>query len=137
MNSTQSITKNNQGSNLLKNALRGNALFSGTSGLVALAAAQSLAAFTGINPPIIFIVLGIALILYAVDLWWVAPRETINRRFAWAAIILDVRWVVGSIAILLSRWLPLTVAGSWTIALLAEAVAIFAVLQFIGLHRSN
>jgi hypothetical protein len=137
MNSTQSITKNNQGSNLLKNALRGNALFSGTSGLVALAAAQSLAAFTGINPPIIFVVLGIALILYAVDLWWVASRETINRRFAWAAIILDVLWVVGSIAILLSGWLPLTVAGSWTIALLAEAVAIFAVLQFIGLRRSN
>ena len=136
MNSTQSITKNNQGSNLLKNALRGNALFSGTSGLVALAAAQSLAAFTGINPPIIFVVLGIALILYAVDLWWVASRETINRRFAWAAIILDVLWVIGSIAVLLSGWLPLTVAGSWTIALLAEAVAIFAVLQFVGLRRS-
>ena len=136
MNSTQSITKNNQGSNLLKNALRGNALFSGTSGLIALAAAQSLTAFTGINPPIIFVVLGIALILYAVDLWWVASRETINRRFAWAAIILDVLWVIGSIAVLLSGWLPLTVAGSWTIALLAEAVAIFAVLQFVGLRRS-
>jgi hypothetical protein len=136
MNSTQSITKNNQGSKLLKNALRGNALFSGTSGLIALAAAQSLTAFTGINPPIIFVVLGIALILYAVDLWWVASRETINRRFAWAAIILDVLWVIGSIAVLLSGWLPLTVAGSWTIALLAEAVAIFAVLQFVGLRRS-
>ena len=132
MNSTQSVTQNNQGSNLLKNALRGNALFSGTSGLIALLAAQSLAAFTGIEPPIIFVVLGIVLILYAVDLWWIASRETINRRFAWAAIILDVLWVVGSIAILLFGWLPLTVAGSWTIALLAEVVAIFAVLQYIA-----
>jgi hypothetical protein len=135
MNSTQSVTQNNQGSNLLKNALRGNALFSGTSGLIALLAAQSLTAFTGIEPPIIFVLLGIVLILYAVDLWWITSRETINRRFAWAAIILDVLWVVGSIAILLFGWLPLTVAGSWTIVLLAEVVAIFAVLQYFGLRR--
>ena len=135
MNSTQSVTQNNQGSNLLKNALHGNALFSGTSGLVALLAAQSLAAFTGIESPSIFVVLGIVLILYAVDLWWVASRETINRHLAWAAILLDVLWVIGSVAILLFGWLPLTVAGSWTIALLAEVVAIFAVLQFIGLRR--
>lgn len=137
MNSTQSVTQNAQKSNLLRNALRGNALFSGTSGLVALLAAPSLAAFTGIEPPIIFVVLGIVLILYAVDLWWVASRQTINRRLAWAAIILDILWVAGSVALLLFGWLPLTVAGSWTIALLAEVVAIFAVLQFIGLRRMS
>ena len=43
MNNTQTVGKTNQESNLLRNALRGNALFSGLSGLVSLFAAQSLA----------------------------------------------------------------------------------------------
>ena len=137
MNNTQTVGKTNQESNLLRNALRGNALFSGLSGTVSLFAAQSLATFTGIQEPLIFVILGIVLILFAVDLVWIASRETIDRRIAWAVILLDVAWVAGSALILLFDLVPLTVAGRWTIALLAEAVAIFAILQYIGLRRSG
>lgn len=135
MNKLQTVTKSNQESNLLRNALRGNALFSAISGLIALLAAQSVATFTGIEAPVFFVVLGIVLILYAADLWWIATRETIDRRFAWAAIVLDILWVAGSIVILLSGWISLTAAGGWAIALLAETVAIFSILQYIGLRR--
>jgi len=135
MDNTQSIKETRQESNLLRNALRGNALFSGLSGAVALLAAQSLAAFTGIQMPVVFIILGVVLILYAIDLFWIASQETIDHRFAWATILLDVVWVLGSVAILLFESPPLTVAGRWTVALLAEAVAIFAILQYIGLRR--
>lgn len=137
MNSTQTAGKTSQESNLLRNALRGNALFSGLSGVVSLFAAQSLAAFTGIQEPLVFVILGIVLILFAVDLVWIASRETIDRRIAWAVILLDIAWVVGSVIILLFDLVPLTIAGRWTIALLAEAVAIFAILQYIGLRRSG
>ena len=137
MNSTQSINETKQRSNLLKNALRGNALFSGLSGTVALLGARSLAAFTGIEVPAVFFVLGIILIFYAIDLWWVSSREPIDHRFAWAAIILDILWVVGSVAILVSGWPALTVAGRWTIFFLAEVVTIFAILQYIGLRRAK
>jgi len=135
MNSTQSIRETRQESNLLRIALRGNALFSGLSGLIALIAAQSLATFTGIQEPLVFVVLGVVLILFAVDLVWISARDSIDRRFAWLVIFLDVAWVAGSAIILIFDLVPLTVAGRWIIALLAEAVAIFAIIQYLGLRR--
>ena len=137
MNNTHSIHKTSKESNLLRNALRGNALFSGISGLVLFLGAQTLAQFTGIQEPLVFILLGVVLILFAVDLVWIASKENIDRRLAWAVIILDVAWVIGSIFILLTNLVPLTVTGRWTIALVAEAVAIFAILQYVGLRRSG
>ena len=101
MNSSQSIKATKEQSNLLKKALRGNALFSGVSGAIALLGAQPLAAFTGIDVAAVFYVLGIVLIIYAIDLWWVSSREPIDQRIAWAAIILDILWVAGSAAILI------------------------------------
>ncbi|MDX1413049.1 MAG: hypothetical protein R3293_02600 [Candidatus Promineifilaceae bacterium] len=141
MNNTQSIAEIGEDakkqSNLLKNALRGNALFSGLSGIVALLGSQYLAEFTGLGSSMLFTILGIVLILYGIDLWWVSSREQIDHRFAWAAIILDVLWVAGSAAILLSGWPALSVAGRWTVFIIAELVALFAVIQFIGLRRST
>lgn len=136
MNNTHSIRETGRESNLLRNALRGNALFSGLSGLVSLFGAQSLAQITGINESLVFTILGIVLILFAVDLVWIASKESIDRRFAWAVIILDVVWVAGSAIILLTDLIPLTVTGRWAIALVAEAVAVFAILQYVGLRRS-
>lgn len=136
MNHTDSVLETRKESNLLRNALLGNALFSGLSGLISLLAAQPLAAFTGIEEPVVFIILGIVLILFAVDLVWITSREIINRRLAVAVIVLDVAWVAGSVLILLFNPVPVTTAGRWLIALLAEVVAVFAVLQTIGLRRS-
>lgn len=137
MNSSQSIKATKEQSNLLKKALRGNALFSGLSGAIALLGAQPLAAFTGIDVAAVFYVLGIVLIIYAIDLWWVFSREPIDHRFAWAAIILDILWVAGSAAILIFDWPALTVAGRWAVFFLAEVVAIFAILQYVGLRRAK
>jgi hypothetical protein len=105
--------------------------------MVSIFAAQSLAAFIGVQEPLVFTVLGVVLILFALDLIWIAAREFIDRRFVWAVIILDVAWVAGSLIILLLDLVPLTVAGRWTIILLAEVVAVFAILQYIGLRRSG
>ena len=137
MNNTQSIRETSQESNLLRNAPRGNALFSGLSGIVSLLAAQSLATFTGLQEPLVFVVLGVVLILFAIDLIWIASPDIINRRIAVAVILLDAVWVAGSVIILLFDLVPLTVAGRWTIALLAEVVALFAILQTIGLRRTG
>jgi hypothetical protein len=137
MNNTQSIRGRGRESALLRNALRGNALFSGISGLVLLLGAQTLAQFTGIQEPVVFTLLGVVLILFAIDLVWIASKENINRHLAWAVIILDVAWVAGSIFILLTDLIPLTVAGRWAIALVAEAVAVFAILQYVGLRRTG
>ena len=135
MNNTQSLQEGTNNSNLLRKALQGNALFSGLSGLASFFAAQWLAQFTGIHEPLVFVVLGVILIVFAVDLAWLASRESPDRRLVWVVILLDVAWVAGSAAILMTDLVPLTVSGRWAIALLAEVVAVFALLQYIGLRR--
>ena len=135
MNNTQSLQEGTNNSNLLRKALQGNALFSGLSGLASFFAAQWLAQFTGIYEPLVFVVLGVILIVFAVDLAWLASRESPDRRLVWVVILLDVAWVAGSAAILMTDLVPLTVSGRWAIALLAEVVAVFALLQYIGLRR--
>jgi len=114
---------------LLRRAMRANAGFSGVSGLISLLGANTLVAFTGIPEAIVFRVLGVVLILYAVDLFWITSREKVNVWFGITAVFLDIAWVIGSIILLLGNFIPLTTAGKWTILLLAEVVSIFALVQ--------
>ena len=137
MNKSQTLNDSNQQSHPLKRALRGNAIFSGVSGIIALLGAQPLANFTGIGVSTVLYIIGAVLIFYAVDLWWVSSQEPINQRIAWVAIILDLLWVLGSIGILVSGWPSLTVAGRWTVFFLAEIVAAFAIWQYISVSRSK
>ena len=122
-------------SNILRRAMRGNALFSGASGLLSLIEARPLATFTGLDAPAVFVGLGITLLAYAALLFVVTNGETVERPYGIAAVVLDLAWVAGSAAILLSGWPELTIAGRWTVALLAEAVAFFAAWQWYGLRR--
>lgn len=122
-------------STTLRRAMRGNALFSAASGLVSLLAARPLAAFMGLQPPLVFVVLGILLLVYAALLAAVTNGEQVERKYGLAATVMDVAWVTGSILILLIGQPELTTAGRWTVALLAEAVAFFAIWQAYGLRR--
>jgi hypothetical protein len=121
--------------NLLRYALRGDALFSIVTGAISLAAAQPLANLLGIQPALILSVLGAVLVLYGGFLLYTSAQAQINRRVVIAAIILDVLWVVDSAILLVAGWLPLTNTGMWTIGLLAGGVVIFAELKFFGLWR--
>lgn len=135
MSNTQSIREGANESNILRNALRANASFSFFSGLILLLGAQPAAQFMGIQEPLVLRFMGIVLVLFAVDLIWIASKDPIDRRLAWAVTLLDVAWVLGSVVILITDLVPLTVAGRWAVALVAEVVAVFAVLEFIGLRR--
>lgn len=120
---------------LLRTALRGNGLFSAVSGAVLVLASRPLAETIGFPWPNTLLILGIILLLYALDLFWFTSRETVNLTFAWVAIALDVAWVIGSIALLLTDPVGLTVAGQWFIGLIAEVVALFALVQWLGVRR--
>ncbi len=120
---------------LLRRALRANAGFSGISGLVSLLGATALAAFTGIPEATVFRVLGVVLILYAADLFWITSREKISVGFGITAVTLDILWVIASAILLLGNFIPLTIAGKWTILLLAEVVSIFALVQGFAIWK--
>jgi hypothetical protein len=120
---------------LLRTALRGNTLFSLVSGASFVIGAGVLSRFTGIEPAISFTIVGIGLILYAVFLWYVVAPQISDRRLVWLVIAADTLWVVGSIILLLADPLALTLAGKWAVGIVADLVATFAVLQYVGLRR--
>lgn len=120
---------------LLQRVMRGNAIFSATSGAVLILTAPALARMMGIPWPLALAVTGALLVAYAPILWALAERVGAVTWPGWLAVVLDVLWVAGSVALVFGGLLPLTTAGIWIIIVLAEIVAMFALVQFIGIRR--
>lgn len=131
------IVQSTQKSKLLRQALRGNGIFSAVSGSILVLAAKPLATFMGLAWPLALTITGLILLPYAALLIWATSQPQVDHRLAKTAVVLDAGWVIGSILLLLTDWLNLSVAGNWTVALLAEAVLTFAILQAVGLHRAR
>jgi hypothetical protein len=123
-------------SRLLPRAMRANAVFSAVSGVAFLLAPGGLSRVTGIEPAPVFTVVGAGLAGYAIWLWLSTRGEVVSRGAALTAIVADCLWVVGSIVVLVGGFLPLTTVGVWVVAIIADVVGIFAVVQFVGLRRS-
>lgn len=122
-------------SHLLPRAMRANALFSTLSGISFLLAPGWLSRATGIEPAFVFTGLGVGLLVYALWLWLSTRGNVVSRRAALTAIAGDCLWVVASIVVLAGGFLSLTTAGKWGLAIVADLVGVFAVIQFLGLRR--
>jgi hypothetical protein len=118
---------------LLRRALQGNASFSVVSGALILAMNRTLVEFLGLPSSASLTQLGIALLGYGGWLLWNARREKIKIVNAWIAVILDMVWVVGSYALLVA--VRFSIGGKWAVALVAELVFLFAVIEWLGLRR--
>ncbi len=123
----------NSDSNLLKRALTANAIFSALSGAILLLASERLAQLLGTS--VSLVPLGAMLLIYAAGLLWNARRENVSRMEAWIAVALDVAWVAGSAIVIFAGVLSAT--GNWIVAIVADVVLLFAVLQLIGLRKSR
>lgn len=120
---------------LLRRALVGDAIFSGIAGTLMIVASSRISDFTGITPAWALAAIGAGVLLWAADLVWMARPEQLNPAFAKVVIGGNVAWVVASYIVILGGWLDLTTAGAWTVGILAEIVALFAVVQYLGLRR--
>jgi hypothetical protein len=118
---------------LLRNSLIGNAVFSILSAAVILASTGWLAQFLGLRDHIGLTVLAFSLAGYAVILLINARRPKIKISDAWMAVILDAIWVTASYALIFA--VPFTLGGKWLVAVVAEIVLLFAVLQSFGIRR--
>lgn len=122
-------------SNFLRWVLQANGIFSGLCGILFIFDSGPLTLFLGLKMPLILITTGIVCLLYAAMLFYTAARVAIQRREALAFVALDAAWVIGSIIILVAGWPPLTIGGTWTVAIVADVVAVFALLQFYGMRQ--
>jgi hypothetical protein len=118
---------------LLKKALTGNAVFSVVSGVAILFANRWLVKFLGLPEKVSLATLGISLIVFAGLLWLNARRSRIKISDAWVAVIMDSAWVVGSYTLILV--VPFSAGGKWIVALVAELVLAFAIVQWMGIRQ--
>ena len=121
------------GSSFLKRALLANGTFSLVSGTVLIVAAKPLAELFGLFIPGVLIGVGASLLVYAAALFRNALSETVCQTEAFLAVVLDAAWVVGSGVLIFAGLL--SKAGNWTVAIIADIVLFFAVLQFYGIRR--
>ena len=80
------------------------------------------------------IMLGVVLLAFGAQLLLAARKQKIDTREAAAITTMDLLWVVASAALLIVGG-PLTVAGKWAVAMVADVVLLFAILQIVGLRR--
>jgi hypothetical protein len=136
MMATQTTTQHST-SLLLRRTLQANGIFSSLGGVMLIAGTVPITAFLGLQTPIILIVAGIVSLLYAVSLFLTTARPSIGRRTGMTYVLLDSAWVVASVVILFTGWVPLTTEGKWAVGLVAVIVAILAELQFLGSRRTS
>lgn len=122
-------------SSLLKNALFANSAFCFTSGLAFVLFSGAVASFLGLSAPRIVLILGAVLMLYGVEVFYFARKEQISRAFATFVIGADIAWVLASAMLVFTKLVAFTTAGTWAIALVADIVLVFAIVQTVGLRR--
>lgn len=127
---------NESRSRFLRRVLWGNAIFSTLCALIILLDLSTVTAFMGWPLQWPLALLGIGLLPFALFVATVARKQPFNKMLAWVVIELDLAWVIASATILLLGWpASTTVGGRWAIGVIAEIVATFAILQYIGVRR--
>lgn len=123
-------------SDLLSRTLRGNSVFSIISGLALTFGAAPIASFMGIaDASLIIAVIGVGILGFAAFLWTIIAKSLLDRRLAAAVFIMDVAWVVISLVVLVTDAFSLSTGGRWAVLIVADVVAVFAILEFVGMRR--
>ncbi|MDH3500646.1 MAG: hypothetical protein OEM97_11015 [Acidimicrobiia bacterium] len=104
------------------------------SGLVLVAAAQSLSEFSVLDTPLLRVV-GIGLVMWAAMLFSFVLRPTLRRHELFVVIAGDVGWVIGTLAVVAIASASFTTAGLITFIVLGVIVGDLAATQIIGMRR--
>ena len=121
---------------LLRRALQSDALFSLLSSLVFIFASGPVARFLGPDVPAwLVLAVGVSFLPFVADIYWILVDVEGRVKYGRFITILNFAWVVGSYLLLWLAWEQFTVPGRWFVALQAEVIFVFAVLQTIGLRR--
>ena len=122
-------------SSLLNKALLGNTIFSTISGLLFVFDAVPIAKFLGLPSPIILRILGVGLLLFAFHVYKTAAAKPIDIPAAMSIVVGDLLWVVGSVGLIFTSLVALTTGGKWALAIVADIVLAFAIVQYVGVQK--
>src|SRR5262245_30313461 len=122
------------GRSILHTAFSINSLMSGVTGVVFLVAGHRLGPLFGLAPMVLW-VLGAGLVAFAAHLFFVARQPVMSRGAAVYFLVCDIAWVAASVVVLLGFPGLMTGVGRLVFAVIADAVAILAVAEFVGYRR--
>lgn len=121
---------------LLRLVLKLDAAATGAVGLLLLVAGPVLDRLLGTQPALLWPV-GLFLVIYAAAIWIVATRRSVSRLAAWAAVVINLLWMVDSIVVVAAGWFSLTGLGTAFVLFQAAVVALFAAAQLYALRRMS
>lgn len=122
---------------ILRLGLYGNAAFSLGSAILLIAASAPIARLMGVPQPLSLTLIGVLLLPFSVHLWIAARRPMMKHLEIVYFCAMDGLWILGSIALLATRAVPLNLLGLWAVAIVALFVMDFFLLQLYGLVRSR
>jgi len=93
-------------------------------------ASRPIAEFIGLDMPLAILAIGVGLVGYAALIYVIASHPQSSSRFVICAVVCDSLWVLLSIILLLTNWVPFTLGGKWAVGIVAAIVDVFATLQF-------
>jgi hypothetical protein len=121
---------------LLRRAIVGDAVITGATAVLLVAAAGLLAPL--LNLPETFLrETGLFLIAYAALVGFLGSRELMPKIAVCLVIAANALWTVDSIALLFTGWVQPNMLGQAFVVAQAIAVAVIAELQYMGLKRSE
>jgi hypothetical protein len=123
-------------SRLLRRSLLLDAVASGALGVLLVAAGPALDDLLGI-PVAVLMAIGLVLVAYAASLWMIGARRHMPMPASWVVVVGNLLWVAASVLVVAAGWWTPTAAGTALVVAQAAAVALFAVLQFLGLRASR
>jgi len=117
----------------LRRSLMADAIVCGATGLALLAAPAAVASAIGLTAPAMLAAMGVALAGYGLALARIARGATLRRGEAIVPIVLNVAWLVGTVAVIAAGWL--NGHGNRILLLVGDVVVALTVLEAIGLRR--
>jgi hypothetical protein len=120
----------------LKNVLLINGISSGVTGLQLVVFGNMAAGLFGVAQPQAFWGVGIFLAAFAVFVVAEGIQSRIRENRIRLIIVLDILWVVASLAIIVLQLFNLSIIGYSAIAAVAGWVGLMAYLQMKGLKKS-
>ena len=118
----------------LRLPLRLDAVATGAVGLLSLLGSSVLDRYLG-TPATLTVPIGLFLLGYAVVIGVVGTRQRVRRGAVRGAVLLNLAWVIASVATVGAGLFALTTLGCVVLLVQAVAVAVFAEWQFFALRR--
>lgn len=120
----------------LRLVLKLDAVATAAVGLLSAGASMALDTFLGL-PLALLVAVGVFLLVYAAFVWRAGARRKLNRGAVQLAVVINLLYTAACLVVMASRPFPLSTWGVAFVLAQAVAVALFAVLQLVGLRRSN